>query len=123
MPKPLGMRKIVEMHRHLRGSRIQKTACKPSLGSADLEHADRGLYQPHTDKAMVSRTGTRQPPSCGKGPNAVGESVMTLPGKPQRDAARLMGKCHDLTCSCRAVIVVGAREARVHGEGRHARRL
>jgi len=48
---------------------------------------------------------------------------MTLPGKPQRDAARLMGKGHDLPCGGRAVIVVGAREGRVHGEGRQARRL
>jgi len=49
------------------------------------------------DKATVPGTGTHQPSSCGKGPNAVGESVMTLPGKPPRDAARLVCKGHDLS--------------------------
>jgi len=44
------------------------------------------LYQPHTDKVMMPRTGTRQPPSCGKGPNAVGESVMALPGNSYQSA-------------------------------------
>jgi hypothetical protein len=40
----------------------------------------QGLFQPHTGKATVTGTGTRQPSSCGKRPKAVGESVMRLPG-------------------------------------------
>jgi hypothetical protein len=45
------------------------------------------LYQPHTGKATVSRTGTLPPPSCGKGPKVAGESVMVLPGSPRNPAS------------------------------------
>ncbi len=45
----------------------------------------------------MSRTGTRQPSRCGKGPKAVGESVMVLPGKPPGDAVRLVCKGPDLS--------------------------
>ena len=57
----------------------------------------QGLYPPHTDKVTVTGTGTLQPSSCGKGPKAVGQSVMMLPGNPDGDAARLMCKGHDLS--------------------------
>jgi len=95
--QPLDMRRIVETHRHSRGSRKRCTAKFPPPDLLEYRPSKRGLYQPHTDKATVSGTGTLPPSSCGKGPNAVGESVMTLPGKPLRDAARLVCKGHDLS--------------------------
>jgi hypothetical protein len=74
---------------------------------------------------MVTGTGTRPPPSCGKGPKAAGQSVMMLPGNPPRDAARLMHKGHDLSRGgqsrrsvCLAACVSGglkSRSARGHG--------
>jgi len=91
------MRRIVETHRHLRGSQIEGTAMFPSSRMLKYRQNIERLYQPHTDKATVSRTGIRQPSSCGKGPKAVGESVMALPGKPQGDAVRLECKGLDLS--------------------------
>jgi hypothetical protein len=55
-----------------------------SPGMARCEHAILGLYRPHTGRATVTRTGTLPPPRCGKGPKAVGESVMGLPGIPRK---------------------------------------
>jgi hypothetical protein len=91
------MRRIVETHRHLRESQrvIMATFLSPEL--MDETHTNQGLYQPHTGKATMPRTGTRPPPSCGKGSTAVGERVMMLPGNPPRDAARLTCKGRDLS--------------------------
>src|SRR4051795_11509336 len=83
--KPLGMRRIVETHRHLRESQGNLMAMFLSLNRIVGTEVRSGLYQPHTDKVTMPRTGNRQPPSCGKGPTAVGESVMMLPGIPQKD--------------------------------------
>src|SRR3989442_9727937 len=88
------MRRIVVTHRHLRG---RQTAELPSPSMVRLRVSILGLYQPHTGKVTVPGTGTRQPSSCGKGPKAVGESVMTLPGKPQGDATWLECKGLDLS--------------------------
>jgi hypothetical protein len=55
----------------------------------------QGLYQPHTDKGTVTRTGTLPPPSCGKRPTIVGESVMVLPGNQHGTAVRLTHKGSD----------------------------
>ena len=89
-PKDRVRCRIVVTRRHIRGGQKADLASFPPLSI-------QGLYQTHAGIATVSGTGTRQPSSCGKGPNAVGESVMTLPGKPQGDAARLVGKGHDLS--------------------------
>ena len=56
------------------------------------------LTRPHIELVTVTRTGTRQPTSCGKKPNAVGQSVMLLPEKPTQDAVRLTHKGSDLLC-------------------------
>jgi hypothetical protein len=64
----------------------------PELGS----FSGWRLLRPHTEVITMTRTGTLQPTSCGKRPNAVGQSVMTLPGKPTQDAVRLSGKGTDL---------------------------
>jgi hypothetical protein len=79
MPKTLGTRRIAEARSHLRGSRIVATAMFPSPGVMEDYNIARGLCRPHTDRATVTGTGTLQPASCGKGPKAVGESVMGAP--------------------------------------------
>ena len=62
--------RIVVMRSHLRGSQKSDMFSSPEL--RDRLDANQGLYPPHTDKATVTGTGTRQPSSCGKGPKAVG---------------------------------------------------
>ena len=97
--KPSEMRRIVETHRHLRESHwTAKASFSPLYVERDRTHIER-LYRPHTDKATVSRTGTRPPPSYGKGPTGVGESVMTLPGIPSNGCPQgLAGKGSDRQC-------------------------
>jgi hypothetical protein len=90
------MRRIVEAHRHLRESQIGVMAMFLSPILTDMSYVWTGLYQPHTDIATMPGTGTSQPTSCGKGPTAVGESVMVLPGISHIDAIRLTGKGSDL---------------------------
>jgi hypothetical protein len=98
MSKAWDMRRIIEKHSHLRGTRISCTGMfSPSL-SENGHHSHMRLTQLHIESITVTGTGTRQPPSCGKKPNAVGQSVMTLPGKPTVDAARLTRKGSDLLC-------------------------
>jgi hypothetical protein len=95
MPKAWGMRRIAETHSHLRGSRNSLTAMFPSPEGGQIPRPRQGLYPPHTGRVTVTGTGTLQPTSCGKGPTAVGKSVMVLPGNPQGAAARLTGKGSD----------------------------
>jgi hypothetical protein len=71
----------------------------------------------------VSRTGTLPPPSCGKGPTAVGESVVVLPGSARNPAARLTRTGSDRESCERAAIVLGAWESQVQGERRQSREL
>lgn len=54
--------------------------CFPPWREWKLVYPIHGPAQPHTGTGTVTRTGTRPPPRCGKGPNAVGESGMALPG-------------------------------------------
>jgi len=91
------MRRIVDTHSHSRESQSVEMAMFLSPKWVDYKDAQQGLYRPHTGKATVTRTGTLPPSSCGKGPTAVGESVMMLPGNPPRDAARLTVKGRDLS--------------------------
>lgn len=114
---------IVETHSHLRESHTSSMATFLSPDLKECQNFRRGLYRPHTGKATVTRTGTLPPTSCGKGPNAVGKSVMVLPGNPPRDAVRLTCKGRDLSGGGRAAVVVGGREGRPQGEERQARGL
>jgi len=91
------MCRIVETHRYLRGSQTCNMAMFSSSDRKEIEHFNQRLYQPHTGKGTMPRTGILPPTSCGKGPTAVGESVMMLPGNPPRDAARLTCKGRDLS--------------------------
>jgi hypothetical protein len=91
---------IIEASSHVRESRIEITAMFLSPDIMDSSDVMQGLYQPHTDRATVTGTGTRQPSSCGKGPKAVGESVMVLPGIPSKGCLqRLTSKGSDRQCS------------------------
>ena len=111
MPKSSGMRKIVETHSHLRESQTGM-AMFPSPGWIECRNIQQGLYRPHSGKATVTRTGTLPPSSCGKGPNAVGESVRGLPGMPSKGCPQgLMGKGHDLQC-----VVQSRRSSRSTGK-------
>src|SRR3989442_1012103 len=88
---------IVDASSHLRES--QKNTMFLSLELLDRFYNRQGLYRPHTGKVTVTRTGTRQPSSCGKGPKAVGESVIVLPGIPRKGCLqRLRCKGSDLQC-------------------------
>src|SRR5262245_13023305 len=88
MPKPWGGRMIVEAPSHSRESQNILMAMFLSPGLRKYTYPKQGLYRPHTDTVTVTRTGTRQPPSCGKGPTAVGESVMVLPGSSRVSAGQ-----------------------------------
>jgi hypothetical protein len=71
-----------------------------SLDLRKSRYLKQGLYQPHTGKATMPRTGTLPPTSCGKGPKAAGESVMVLPGIPSNGCPQgLRRKGSDLQCS------------------------
>jgi hypothetical protein len=66
----------------------------------------------------VTGTGTRQPTRCGKGPTAVGESVMVLPGIPRNGCPQgLAGKGSDLQCG-----VQSRRSSRRRGKPATGRR-
>jgi len=97
MPKTWGMRRIVETHRHSRGSQRFFMAMFSSPCGLNSSDNTQGLHPPHMEGATMSGTGTRQPSRCGKGPKAVGESVRVLPGKPPGDAVRLVCKGPDLS--------------------------
>jgi hypothetical protein len=87
MPKSLGKRRMVETLSHLRGiGRMSTEMFSPSLCEYFL-HSHTRLTQLHIESSTVTRTGTRQPTRCGREPNAVGQSVMTLPGNPLLSAA------------------------------------
>ena len=120
--KTSGMRRIVGTHRHLRESQ-RLVAGNVSLPWFNGVTLNQGLYRPHIDKATVPRTGTLPPPSCGKEPTAVRESVMVLPGSPRQPAARLTGKGSEQKSWKTAAIVVGGRESRLQGERRQVRGL
>jgi hypothetical protein len=130
MSESWDMRRIVETHRHLRGSQNEYMATFPSPEDKISRSIYQGLYQPHIGKATVSRTGTLPPPRCGKGPTVVGESVVVLPGSPRDPARRLTGKGSDRESWKTAAVVVegvtplrGTRESRVQGQRRQVRRL
>jgi hypothetical protein len=73
------MRRIIVKHSHSRGiGRIVTEMFSPSPFEYYCDSKAR-LTRPHIELATVTRTGTRQPPSCGKKPKAVGQSVMPLP--------------------------------------------
>jgi len=88
----------------------------------EAPYAKQGLHQPHTGAATVPGTGTLQPSSCGKGPTAVRESVRGLPGFLRPTPVRLTGKGSERGPQKTAARVVRARESRVHGQRRQARR-
>jgi hypothetical protein len=117
------MRRIVETHRHLRESQMVCMAKFLSPNLVVYRNAREGLYRPHTGKVTVSRTGTLPPSSCGKGPTAVGESVMVLPGSPRNPATRLTRKGSDRESWKTAARVLGAWESHVQGERRQSREL
>jgi len=78
------MRRIIEKHSHLRGTRSVHTGkFSPSLPEED-SNSDTRLTRLHIELATMTRTGTRQPPRCGRKPKVVGQSVMTLPGNSLR---------------------------------------
>src|SRR5215813_1578022 len=120
MPKPLGVRRIVDTHSHSRESQKRPMAMFLSLDRMDQDIM-QGLYWPHTNKVTVTRTGTLPPPRCGKGPTAVGESIMGLPGSPQNPAARLTGKGSERELWKRVATVVRGWESQPHGERRQVR--
>ena len=122
MPKPWGMRRIVETHSHSRESQIDFMAMFLSLGMRNTLLPMQGLYRPHTDKVTVTRTGTLPPLRCGKGPKAAGESIVVLPGSPRNPAARLTGKGSERESWKRAAIVVRGWESQPHGERRQVRK-
>jgi hypothetical protein len=122
MSKAWDTRRIVETRRHLRESQNAPMAMCLSPDRTECLYVMQGLYPPHTDKATVPRTGTRPPPSCGKGPNAVGESVMMLPGSPRQPAVRLTGKGSERKSWKRAAIVLRGWESQPQGERRQVRK-
>jgi hypothetical protein len=126
MPKLAGMRRIVETHKHSRESRTNRTTL--SFGIIECIDMKRRHAQPHIGHETVLRTGTLPPPSCGKGPKAVRESVVVLPGSPRNLAGRLTGKGSDRESWKTAAIVVvgitphqGGRESRPQGQRRQVR--
>jgi hypothetical protein len=123
MPKSSGMRRIVATHRHLRESQGLRMAMFLSLDRSQGVRDGQGLYQPHTDKATVPRTGTLPPLSCGKGPKAAGESVMVLPGSSRHTAVRLTSKGSDRMSWKGAARVVRGWESQPQGERRQSKEL
>jgi hypothetical protein len=112
---------VVETHSHRREGQSDRMAIFLSSDLATGRHARQGLPQPHTDAARVTGTGTLPPPRCGKGPTAVGESVMALPGSLRHTAARLTGKGSERVLRKRAARVVRGWESQPHGERRQGR--
>jgi hypothetical protein len=106
-------RRSVEASRHSRESVLIRRFSPCQHG---LNVRETGLSHPHSGKVRVPRTGTLPPPSYGKGPTAVGESVMGLPGSPRDPAMRLTGKGSERESWERAARVVGGRESRSQGE-------
>jgi len=86
------MRRIIVKHSHLRGiGSLITEMFSPSLSEYHFDSNTR-LTQLHIESIMVTRTGTRPPPSCGKKPKAVGQSVMSLPENSLRSTTH--GKFH-----------------------------
>jgi hypothetical protein len=83
----------------------------------------KGLSHPHSGKVTVPRTGTLPPSSYGKGPTAVGESVVVLPGSPRNPAVRLTRKGSDRGSWETAAIVLRGWESQPQGERRQSREL
>src|SRR4029453_16397046 len=86
------MRRIDETHRHSRESRTRFTAIflSPQGRRVDTDPRDFPGLIPR--KLWCPGRVLARPSSCGKGPTAVGESVMGLPGSPRDPAVRLTGK-------------------------------
>jgi hypothetical protein len=76
-------RRSVEASRHPRESVLIRRLSPRQHGPNGRA---KGLSHPHSGKVTVPRTGTLPPPSYGKGPTAVGERVMGLPGSPRNPA-------------------------------------
>src|SRR5215831_12507723 len=130
MPKPSGMRRIVETHRHSRESRTRFTARFLSPQGLRVYSDPRDFPGLIPRKLWCPGRVLARPSSCGKGPTAVGESVMGLPGSPRDPAARLTGKGSEREVwktAARVLVEVtlhqGLWESHGQGERRQVRRL
>ena len=110
-----GMRRIVEEHSHPKGP--GGISLEVSLSLYMSNHTQGGYFDLISKVATVTRTGTRQPPSCGKRPNAVGEGVMALPGIQHGTAVKLTHKESE-----RSVLGQSRRSSRSAGKPRTGRR-
>jgi hypothetical protein len=77
--KTPGERRISDALSHSKGIWRKKTEMFSLSSYRDIDHLYVSPLQPHIAADTMARTGTRQPPSCGKRPNAVGQSIMLLP--------------------------------------------
>lgn len=80
--KTPGERRIVDTFSHSKGIGIKKAEMFSLSPYRKIVLLYVRLIRPHIELDTVARTGTRQPPSCGKRPKAVGQSAMLLPWNP-----------------------------------------
>jgi hypothetical protein len=80
--KTPGERRISDALSHSKGIWMKKTEMFSLSSYKNIDCLHASPLRPHIAMDTVARTGTRQPLSCGKRPNAVGQSIMLLPWNP-----------------------------------------